>query len=190
MFLLLLFPVVALRVELSATRLSAVFGQPALDYHLPTSLSFRSGRRDSNPRSRAPTTKLRSVPGGLPLPYIPSVRTGGLEPPTSWSPTRRDTRLRYVLIVSSPCGSRTRLSGLKGRCPVPIDERAVRRRAPSTQTNLGLARGFHAADWAVLESASTAFQAAAKPSQLPVQQKKPDVFVTPGFRYSRGIGTA
>ena len=39
-------------------------------------------------------------------------------------------------------------------------------------------------DWAVLESASTAFQAAAKPSQLPVQQKKPDVVVTPGFRYS------
>jgi hypothetical protein len=26
-------------VELSATRLSAGFGQPALDYHLPTSLS-------------------------------------------------------------------------------------------------------------------------------------------------------
>ena len=96
--LLLLIPVVALRVELSATRLSAVFGQPALDYHLPTSSFTRSGRRDSNPRSRAPTTMLRTVPGGLPLPYIPyPVRTGGFEPPISWSPTRRDARLRYVL---------------------------------------------------------------------------------------------
>ena len=64
-------------VELSATRLSAVFGQPALDYHLPTSLSIQSGRRDSNPRSRAPTTLLRTVPGGLPLPYIPSISQNG-----------------------------------------------------------------------------------------------------------------
>ena len=88
------FAVVALRVELSATRLSAVFGQPALDYHLPTSSHTRSGRRDSNPRSRAPRAR------GLPLPYIPlsfPVRTGGFEPPISWSPTRRDARLRYVL---------------------------------------------------------------------------------------------
>jgi hypothetical protein len=40
---------------------------------------------------------------------------------------------------------------------------------------------------AVLESASAAFQAAATPSQLPTQQKqqkKPDVLMTPGFRYS------
>ena len=161
------FPVVALRVELSATRLSAVFGQPALDYHLSTSCRSRDGRT---------RTCVSVLPKhvGSPLPYIPSpVRTGGLEPPISWSPTRRDTRLRYVLIVSSPCGSRTRLSGLKGRCPVPIDERAIRRRAPSTQTNLGLARGFHAVDWAVLESASPGFQPGAKPSQLPVQQKSP-----------------
>ena len=65
--LLLLVSVVALRVELSATRLSAEFGQPALDYHLPTSSSLKSGRRDSNPRSRAPTTMptmLRTVPDG------------------------------------------------------------------------------------------------------------------------------
>ena len=58
-------------VELSATRLSAGFGQPALDYHLPTSLSPRSGRRDSNPRSRAPKAR------GLPLPYIPSSSQNG-----------------------------------------------------------------------------------------------------------------
>ena len=49
-----LFPVVALRVELSTTRLSAVSGRPALDYHLPTSLSIQSGWQDSNLRSCAP----------------------------------------------------------------------------------------------------------------------------------------
>ncbi len=38
---------------------------------------------------------------------------------------------RYALLVlrsklsTDPCGNRTRLPGLKGRCPVPIDERAV-----------------------------------------------------------------
>ena len=70
--LLLLVSVVALRVELSATRLSAVFGQPALDYHLPTSLSIQSGRRDSNPRLVLPEAHV-----GLPLPYIPSSSQNG-----------------------------------------------------------------------------------------------------------------
>ncbi len=55
---------------------------------------------------------------------------------------------------------------------------------------MGFARSFHAMGRAVLESASAAFQAAATPSQLPTQQKKPDVVMTPGFRYSSGIGTA
>ena len=40
---------------------------------------------------------------------------------------------------------------------------------------------------AVLESASAAFQAAAKPPQLPTQQKKPGVAVTPGFDDSREV---
>ena len=53
---MLLVLVVALRVELSATRLSAEFGQPALDYHLPTSLFIKSGRQDSNLRSCVPKT--------------------------------------------------------------------------------------------------------------------------------------
>lgn len=39
--------VVALRIELSATWLSAAFGQPALDYLLPTSSSIQSGWQDS-----------------------------------------------------------------------------------------------------------------------------------------------
>ena len=34
-------------------------------------------------------------------------------------------------------GSRTRLYALKGRNPMPIDERAIRRRAPSTQLKYG-----------------------------------------------------
>ncbi len=48
---------VALRIELSATWLSAAFGQPALGYR-------QSGWQDSNLRLRAPTTMLRTVPGG------------------------------------------------------------------------------------------------------------------------------
>ena len=48
---------VALRVELSTTRLSAVFGQPALDYHVPMSLSIQSEWQDSNLRFRAPKAR-------------------------------------------------------------------------------------------------------------------------------------
>lgn len=43
--------VVDLRIELSATRLSAVYGQPALDYHL-----FKSGTLGSNPPEAEPET--------------------------------------------------------------------------------------------------------------------------------------
>ena len=128
--LLLLVPVVALRVELSATRLSAVFGQPALDYHLPTSLSHQSGRRDSNPRSRAPKAR------GLPLPYIPlsfPVRTGGFEPPVSWSPTRRDNQASLRSALSGPYGNRTHLPGLKGPVSSNRWTNEPSRRAPSTQ---------------------------------------------------------
>ncbi len=49
--------VVALGIELSATWLSAAFGQPALDYLVPTSLSIQSGWQDSNLRSRAPKAR-------------------------------------------------------------------------------------------------------------------------------------
>ena len=175
--------VVALRVELSTTRLSAVSGQPALDYRMPTSLSVKSGWQESNLLARAPKAR------GPPLPHIPSfpVRTGGLEPPISWPPARRDTQASLRSVSSSPYGNRTRLSALKGRYP-QTDRRTSRLSAPpSTQTNTWLAHTFHAVDWEVLESSSAAFQAAARPSQLPVQQKKPDVVMTPGFRYSSGI---
>ncbi len=159
-------------VELSTTRLSAGFGQPALDYHLPTSSSTRSGRRDSNPRNRAPTTMPtrkrvpRRCPAGCRCPTSRHpVRTGGFEPPISWSPThcagtRRDNQASPRSATSSPCGSRTRLPGLRGRRPWPIDEQAIK------------ARTFHAVGRAVLESASPGFQPGAIPSQLPTQTKK------------------
>ena len=118
------------------------------------------------------------------------VRTAGFEPTISCTPSRRDSQASLRSVLSDPYGSRTHLPGLKGRCP-RTDRRTSRcRRAPSTQLEHGLARRFHAAGRAVLESASAAFQAAATPSQLPTQTKKPDVLVTPGFRYSLRIGTA
>ena len=98
--------VVALRVELSTTRLSAVSGQPALDYRVPTSSCVRSGWQDSNLRSRAPKAR------GLPLPHIPlsfPVRTGGFEPPISWPPTRDPQ-------AGAP-GTRARYPGFATFCP-------------------------------------------------------------------------
>ena len=66
--------VVALRIELSATRLSAEYGQPALDYR---SFDSRDGR------SRTDSLVLPKH-AGLPLPYIPlflfSVARVGIEP--------------------------------------------------------------------------------------------------------------
>mgnify|MGYP000986185865 CR=1 FL=1 len=95
--------VVAPRVELGATRLSAGFGQPALDYRRSTSLLSKVGM------------------AGLEPAVLCSQNTWVGRYPTS----------RYVLdagrskLSTDPCGNRTRLPGLKGRCPVPIDERAV-----------------------------------------------------------------
>jgi hypothetical protein len=99
---------------------------------------------------------------------VVTVRTAGFEPAVSWPPTRRDPRLRHVLTESTPCGSRTRIAGLKDRHPEPLDERGVQR-----------------VDRGALESPSAAFQAAATPSQLPIRtadkQKSPMSRVTPGF---------
>ena len=93
--------VVALRIELSATRLSAGFGQPALDYRqsplprLALILAMRSAAdlasRDG--RNRTDTIVLpRHV--GLPLPSIP-----------------------FCFSFSGSYGSRTHLPALKGRYP-------------------------------------------------------------------------
>ena len=60
----------------------------------PSTTSLFQSSRDG--RTRTDDTVLpRHV--GLPLPYIPSVRTAGFEPAISWPPATRDTRLRYVL---------------------------------------------------------------------------------------------
>ena len=121
------------------------------------------------------------LPGhaGSPLPYIPSVSQNGRisarrsPGPRTTAPRRcpRDTQASLRSVTSSSCGSRTRLFGVKDRCPQPIDERAVS------------ARTFHAVDvqgkrapftqWAGrgIESSSPRFQRGASPSQLPAQQK-------------------
>ena len=93
------FPVVALRVELSTTRLSAVSGQPALDYLVPTSLSNQSGWQDSNLRLRAPKARgfaatLHPVQSERPElnRRSPGPRPGAI------------TRLRYVLLSVARAG--------------------------------------------------------------------------------------
>ena len=159
-----LYPVVALRVELSATRLSAEFGQPALDYRR----FLKSGWQESNLRLRAP--KARGFAATLHPAAICSVRTAGFEPAVSRSPTWRDTRLRYVLFFSDPYRSRTGLPALKGRRPRTDRLAGPCRRIFSTQLKHGFCAHFHAVGRAVLESASPGFQPSATPSQLPTQK--------------------
>ena len=84
-----LVPVVALRIELSTTRLSAVSGPPALDYRFQVGHVGVEPRPSCSQNTRAPLcTSSRLSP----------VRTAGFEPAISWSPTTRDPRLRHVLI--------------------------------------------------------------------------------------------
>ncbi len=100
MSLLLSSSVVALRIELSAARLSAELGQPALDDLFTTVV--------------------------MPTLCLPdSVRTVGFEPTISSSPNWRDNQASLRSDVSSPYGNRTHLSALKERYPAPIDERAM-----------------------------------------------------------------
>ena len=89
-----------------------------------------------------------------------------------------------VLRCSDPCGIRTQPLQLERLTTSPEVERAV----------VVPARTLSAVGREALESSSAAFQATAKPSQLPThdslldflnlrfgQQKKPDVLATPGF---------
>ena len=69
------------------------------------------------PRTRAPKARM------LPHTLCP-VRTAGFEPTISCTPSTRNTKLSHVLLSSS-CGNRTHLSGLKGQNPKPIEERAM-----------------------------------------------------------------
>ena len=124
----------------------------------------QSGRQDSNLRLRAPKARgfaatLRPVVSpsqngrGQSAGRCPNRRSRGPQPIATSSPSLRSA-------VSSPCGSRTRLFGSKGRRPRPINERAES------------ARGLCGVGREVLEPSSAAFQAAATPSQLPAQSNK------------------
>ena len=141
---------VALRVELSATRLSAVSGQPALDYRAvevgtvglePTISCFQNTRACRYPTSRC------------------SVRTAGFEPAISWPPTRRDNQASLRSVSSTPWGSRTQaLPGFVIPAPVHRTGHSRVARVPGAQVDQG-----------ALESPSPDFQSGAIPSQLPVQ---------------------
>ena len=167
---------VALGIELSAAALSGPLGQPALDYRVSRA-----------PRSRTETLLLpKQACFHLHLcPIVQSER----QDLNLRSPGPRPgaiTRLRYVLItvvhvVSSPYGNRTHLAALKGRYPVPIDERAML----CALVERGVGRE-------VLEPSSAVLQTAAIPSQLPAQvvvraRKNPVslALVTPGSKRSR-----
>ena len=111
-------PVVALRIELSTTRLSAVSGRPALDY-----------RWSRAPRSRTETLLLpKQACSHLHLcPISFSVRTAGFEPVISWPPTRRDNQASPRSDSSTPWGSRTQaLPGFVVPAPVHRTGHVVR----------------------------------------------------------------
>ncbi len=122
---------VALRIELSATRLSAGFGRPALDYHQSRAPRSRTGTL-LFPKQACSGTDRRLVDAPLPDNFS-SVRTAGFEPAVSWPPTRRDNQASLrsdQVVASSPdqplvgARNRTHLTALKERHPLPIDERA------------------------------------------------------------------
>ena len=87
--------VVALRIELSATRLSAGFGQPALDYQQPSTvaltgaraqggsnsaITFQSGWPESNRHGRAPKARGLAVTQHPVVLFLHSVTRVGFEP--------------------------------------------------------------------------------------------------------------
>ena len=112
--------VVALGIELSATRLSAGYGQPALDYLI------KVGHPGVEPRPSCSQNRCASICTSTR--NFLSVRTAGLEPTVSWPPTRRDNQASLrsdQVVASSPYGNRTHLTALKERHPLPIDERAM-----------------------------------------------------------------
>ena len=91
------------------------------------------------------------------------------DPAISWPPTRRDTRLRHVLIKYPVGESNPNPAGIRSPSAAPLDG------AKSARTMVPVG-------WEALESSSPALQTGARPSQLPAhQRKKPGVAVTPGF---------
>ena len=155
----MVFLVVALRIELSTTRVSAVSGPPALDYR------SKSGTPESN---RDPPAPEAGVLPSAPLPAcFQSERPRPIrhpfrsvpEPAVSWSPTRRDPRLRHVLIKYPVGESNPNPTGIRSPSADPLD-------------GARCARTSSAVGWEVLEPSSPALQTGATPSQLPAQTKK------------------
>jgi hypothetical protein len=184
------FPVVALRVELSTTRLSAVSGQtgPRLPRaNVVVASVGMAGLEPASPCSQS--TWVRRYPTSRQSERADLNRRSPDPPPASQVPGR-DNQASLPSVLQWPVRESNPSSRLEG--PESLTDRRTGhcRRAPSTQKTTGLARRFHAVGREVLESSSAAFQAAATPSQLPTQTKKPDVVVTPGFWYSSRIGTA
>ena len=91
-------------------------------------LPCKSGASESNRNPPVPKT---GVLPSAPPPEL-SVRTVGLEPTISWPPAKRDAKLRYVLICSDPCGSRTLPDRLERPMTSPEVERAVLFRSART----------------------------------------------------------
>ena len=113
---------------------------------------------------------------------VSPVRTAGFEPAISRSPgppagTPRDPRLRHVLIKYPVGESNPNPTGIRSPSADPLD----RARCARTSSAVG---------WEVLEPSSPALQTGATPSQLPAQQKKPGVLVTPGFGKSPATSRA
>ena len=144
-------PVVALRIEPSTTRLSAVSGQPALDYRF-----FPVGMVGLEPTIPCPrnTWDCRYPTSRSCLP----VRTAGFEPAIPWPPTRCDNQASPRSVSSTPWGSRTQAQpGFVVPAPVRWTGRLAH-----CEREVGLT---------VLEPVSPGLQPGALPSKLPAQQK-------------------
>ena len=110
-------PVVALRIELSTTRLSAVSGPPALDYHL-----VKSGTSGSN---RDPPAPKAGVLPSAPLPESLCQWTCRELNPEALSANQSADPSASPLFFSDPCGIRTRPRWLERPVTSPEVERAV-----------------------------------------------------------------
>ena len=136
---------VALRIELSAIRLSAGYGPtsprlPSSVHLLPHDSSTRQWKGSQLGRRTYSATVVPSVIGASKVTHQPCSAIA-------------------LHCLGSSYGSRTHLSALKERYPEPIDERAV----------FCVRFLIRAVGREALESSSAVLQTAAKPSQLPTR---------------------
>ena len=144
------------RVWATSPRLPFKVGHPGVEP--PAADAANSQRCSCSQSRRAPIcTSARLSP----------VRTAGFEPAISWSPTRRDARLRHVLLSAARAGVEPASTPTNAarRCPKGVILKQIDERAK-------LARGSRVVGREVLESSSPGFQPGATPSQLPTQTKK------------------